>query len=38
VKVNGQRFTVADPTYILSDIGMTMPQFEGTTPEVITMR
>lgn len=38
VMVGNQQYTVADPTYILSDIGMTMPQFEGVTPEVISMK
>lgn len=38
VMVSGQQYTVADPTYILSDIGMTMPQFQGVTPEVIPMK
>jgi hypothetical protein len=37
VLVDGRRFTVADPTYILADVGLTMPQFEGVAPEVITL-
>ncbi|MBU0485407.1 MAG: hypothetical protein KKB30_12960 [Proteobacteria bacterium] len=32
--VNGTRFTICDPTYINADIGKSMPQNEGVTPEV----
>jgi len=35
VVVNNKKFTVCDPTYINAVAGMTMPQYRGTTPEVI---
>ncbi|MEX0906151.1 MAG: hypothetical protein WD028_10540 [Balneolaceae bacterium] len=38
VRVGSDRYTIADPTYILADVGATMPQFEGKTPEVISLR
>jgi hypothetical protein len=33
----GKKFTVTDPTYINSSIGMEMPQFKNTTPEFIAI-
>ena len=35
---NGKRYLAADPTYIGADIGMTMPQLKGETPQVIEIR
>lgn len=35
---NGKRYLAADPTYIGADIGMTMPQLKGETPQVIEVR
>jgi hypothetical protein len=35
VTYNGRRYTVADPTYINATIGMTMPEYRSTRPEVI---
>jgi len=35
VKYNGKRYTVADPTYVNATVGMTMPEFGNTTPQVI---
>ncbi|MCW8831261.1 MAG: hypothetical protein OQK32_07055 [Gammaproteobacteria bacterium] len=32
---NGQRYVVADPTYINASVGMTMPDFKKEKPEVI---
>ncbi len=34
----GERYTVADPTYINADFGMTMPQYAQARPEVISLR
>jgi len=33
--LNGKAYTVADPTYINADLGMTMPQFKDTKPKII---
>ena len=35
VIVNNEKFVVCDPTYINAVVGMTMPQFKHTKPEVI---
>ena len=35
VEYNGKRYTVADPTYVNATVGMTMPEFSNTTPQVI---
>lgn len=35
VMVNGQKYTIADPTYVNANIGMTMPQYEGQKPEIL---
>lgn len=35
-KFNGKRYTVADPTYINANAGMTMPQYKGKTPKLAT--
>lgn len=35
---NGKRYVAADPTYIGADLGMTMPQYRGTSPQVIEIR
>lgn len=32
--VNGQKYTVADPTYVNATLGMTMPAYQQETPEV----
>lgn len=34
----GKRYTVADPTYINATVGMTMPEFKNSRPEVILIR
>ena len=34
---NGRRYTVADPTYINATVGMTMPEYIDTKPDVITI-
>jgi hypothetical protein len=34
-KFNGKRYTVADPTYINANIGMTMPQYKNTQPKLL---
>ncbi|MEC8104974.1 MAG: hypothetical protein VX133_14675 [Pseudomonadota bacterium] len=33
----GRHYTVTDPTYINARAGMTMPQFAGQTPEIVTV-
>ncbi len=38
IKYNGDRYLVADPTYINATIGMTMPQFKNATPKIIPLR
>lgn len=38
LEYRGQRYWVADPTYVNADFGMTMPQFAKATPEVIALR
>lgn len=35
---NGRRYTVADPTYIGADAGMTMPQFKKSSYKIVEMR
>jgi hypothetical protein len=34
-KFNGKRYTVADPTYVNANAGMTMPQYKGKTPKLV---
>ncbi|MEH6447967.1 MAG: hypothetical protein V7765_04815 [Oleispira sp.] len=34
-KFNGKRYTVADPTYINANAGMTMPQYKGKAPKLV---
>lgn len=34
-KFKGKRYTVADPTYVNADAGMTMPQYQGKTPKLL---
>jgi hypothetical protein len=34
-ELNGKRYTIADPTYVNANVGMTMPQFIGKTPKLI---
>lgn len=34
-KFNGKRYTVADPTYVNANAGMTMPQYEGKVPKLV---
>ncbi|MFQ3171661.1 MAG: hypothetical protein ACI9DG_001698 [Oleispira sp.] len=34
-QLNGKRYTIADPTYVNANVGMTMPQFIGKTPKLI---
>lgn len=36
--VNGEQFTIADPTYVLADVGKSMPHLEGANPEIISLR
>ena len=31
----GKRYTIADPTYVNADAGMTMPQFAGVKPKIM---
>lgn len=38
VTIDGRRFVVCDPTYINSNIGMTMPRFKRVEPSVIKVR
>ena len=38
VTYNGKRYTVADPTFINATVGMTMPDYKNTRPEVILVR
>lgn len=33
---NGKRYTMADPTYVNANVGMTMPQYQGTKPKIVT--
>lgn len=35
--LNGKKYYVCDPTYIGATMGMTMPQFQNVTPEIITL-
>ncbi len=35
VTYRGRRYVICDPTYINADIGMSMPRYRGTRPEVI---
>jgi len=35
-ELNGKRYTMADPTYVNANVGMTMPQYQGTQPEIVT--
>jgi hypothetical protein len=35
-ELNGKRYTIADPTYVNANVGMTMPQFIGKTPKLIS--
>jgi hypothetical protein len=34
-KFNGKRYTVADPTYVNANAGMTMPQYKGKAPKLL---
>lgn len=34
-KFNGKRYTIADPTYVNANSGMTMPQYQGKTPKLV---
>jgi hypothetical protein len=34
-KFNGKRYTVADPTYVNANAGMTMPQYKGKAPKLV---
>ncbi len=34
-KFNGKRYTIADPTYINANAGMTMPQYQGKAPTLV---
>lgn len=34
-KFKGKRYTVADPTYVNANIGMTMPQYKGKMPKLV---
>jgi hypothetical protein len=34
-ELNGKRYTVADPTYVNANVGMTMPQYKGKTPKLM---
>lgn len=38
VVVNGQRYTVCDPTYIGAGVGESMPQFSNINPKVVVIR
>lgn len=33
-KFNGKRYTIADPTYVNANAGMTMPQYKGKIPRI----
>jgi hypothetical protein len=34
-KLNGKRYTMADPTYVNANVGMTMPQYKNKAPKLI---
>lgn len=34
-KLNGKRYTVADPTYVNANAGMTMPQYKNKAPKLV---
>jgi hypothetical protein len=34
-QLNGKRYTMADPTYVNANVGMTMPQYKNKTPKLI---
>jgi hypothetical protein len=34
-ELNGKRYTIADPTYVNANVGMTMPQYKGKTPKLM---
>jgi hypothetical protein len=34
-ELNGKRYTVADPTYVNANVGMTMPQYKNKAPKLI---
>lgn len=34
-KLNGKRYTIADPTYVNANAGMTMPQYKGKAPKLV---
>lgn len=38
IQVSGKRFTVCDPTYIGASVGMTMPQMDNATANVIILQ
>lgn len=33
--MNGKRYTMADPTYVNANVGMTMPQYQGKAPKLL---
>lgn len=33
--MNGKRYTMADPTYVNANVGMTMPQYRGKAPKLL---
>lgn len=35
LKINGETYTICDPTYINADIGKEMPQFKNVTPKIV---
>ncbi len=35
VMAKGEKYTIADPTYVNANIGMTMPQYRGQEPEIV---
>lgn len=35
---SGKKFTVADPTYVNANAGMTMPQYKSEKPEIISLK
>ena len=38
VMVDGEKYTIADPTYINANIGMTMPQYKNQKPEILAIK
>lgn len=35
--IDGQRYTVCDPTYLGADVGITMPQFKGVKATIVKL-